>query len=113
MVVLVTAFNYKDTYSLSTPSIKVSKVVLENNNVLCLQINITSIDYIDSLIIEPKNSIINTDKRVYIFDSKTKRATVFYYFYEEEMTNKLEFNIKIKKDDSKSEYERVLKLTEI
>ena len=111
-MLIITAFNYDKTYSLSTPSIEVSKVVLEDNRVLCLQINIASIEYINSLIVEPKNTKKN-HKRVFVFDSNTKRATVYYYFNEIEKTDNLEFSIKIKNNESKIDFERILKLTEI
>jgi hypothetical protein len=110
-MLVITAFNYNETNSFSEPSIKVSKVKLENDNVLCLQISIASNDYIDSLIVGLENFTDNSNTRIFVFNPNTKRASVNYYFYGDNFEK--DFDISLKFKSSNNEFERTFNLKEI
>lgn len=111
VMLVITAFTYNETNSFSEPSIKVSKIELENENVLCLQISIASNDYIDSLIVEPQKFSDNSTSRIFVFNPNTKRASVNYYFYGNNSDE--DFDIYLKFKCSSNEFERMINLKEI
>lgn len=109
----ITAFNYKTTYSLSTPSIRVSKVSTEKENVLCLQINISSLNYIDSLIVEPKNDNSKESKKVFVFKENTRRASVTYFLHEGLTSDDFKFSLIMRDDGKKLGFEKNLNINNI
>ncbi|MBN2892370.1 MAG: hypothetical protein JXL97_10920 [Bacteroidales bacterium] len=111
LMLTVTAFNYNNTYSFSAPSIKVSKIKIEKENVLCLQINISSIDYIESLIVESETGEFK-NKRVFVFEKKTRRASVTYYYYGNYEDN-LKFSLKFTDSLKNRDYEKILNINNI
>ena len=112
LMLIITAFTYKGKDILNNPSIKVTKVKLETNNVLCLQINIASINYIDSLIVEQSNQSENSNKKVFVFKPNTRRASVNFYFYGDE-NNKLKISLKTSNNNTFTKFNKILNIKDI
>ncbi len=85
-LVLITAFTYGTDYTISSPSIKTTQKMIENN-ILCVNISLISIDYIDSLVV---NRIISGKERSqkFIFNPQTKRIFVKCYYNIQKIKNK-------------------------
>lgn len=81
-LLILTAFTYGTNYTILNPSLKTSQKKIDKN-VLCLNISLVSIEYIDSLIVSDMTSgkIIS---QVFIFTPKTRKISVecFYNFSE-------------------------------
>ncbi len=108
VLLLITAFKYGKEHNFSGTTLTITEKRFDTSNVLCINVNITSKDYIDSLKIIPsaQKSEQNT---VFVFDSKTKRTTVEYYVKSQDK-NSFKLKFIIYKDDKKYIFEKKLKI---
>lgn len=85
-LLILTAFTYGTNYSILNPSVKTSQKKIDKN-VLCLNISLVSVDYIDSLIVSDISSgkIIS---KVFIFTPKTRRISVECFYNLSEIKNR-------------------------
>jgi hypothetical protein len=79
IIISIIAFSFKNDISFSNTSIRISEIVLDKNNVLCLRINIVSVDYIDTLYIKNSTNLDKDSEAYFIFSPGTKKATVEYF----------------------------------
>ncbi len=112
-VLVITAFNYNKTYSFNNPSIKILKKATEKDSVLCLQINISSLEYLDSLIVESTFEDNRIDKKIFVFDKKTRRASVNYFFLLVEKKEKIKFSLTTYNEQKDNYYEKIININEI
>jgi len=80
LIISIIAFSFKNDISFSNTSVKISEIVLDKNDVLCLRINIVSVDYIDTLFIKKSSDSNNDSKAYFTFSPGTKKATVEYFY---------------------------------
>lgn len=100
-LLILTVFTYGTNYSILNPSVKTSQKKI-NKDVLCLNISLVSIDYIDSL----KVSDMSTGKiisKVFIFTPKTRRISVECFYNLSEIKNK-NFNFYVYKSGKEYKY---------
>ena len=102
---IITAFTYGTNYSILNPSIKTDQKIIDNK-VLCLNIHLISLDYIDSLVV---NSYSGEKKysQVFVFNPNSKRISVECFFNLEGL-NKKAIEFVIYKSGQKYQYKNNL-----
>lgn len=82
VLLTVTAVSYTTNCYKNNPSIYVTEVSDKNKDVLCIQINLSTLGYVDSLEVLP---IGESENNIFIFNKKTRKATVDYYVSKEKI----------------------------
>lgn len=102
---IITVFTYGTNYTISNPSVKTTQKII-NKEVLCLNISLISIDYIDSLVV--KNTLAKNKKsQVFVFNPNTRRISV-ECFYEICDINNKELEIVVFKSGKEYRYKNNL-----
>ena len=100
-LVVITVFTYGTNYTIFSPSIKTTQKII-NKEVLCLNISLISIDYIDSLVV--KNTLDKNKKpQVFVLNQNTRRISI-ECFYEICEINKKELEIVVFKSGKEYRY---------
>ncbi len=113
VVFLLVILSYRASYTLYSPAIKVKEISMEDRNTLCFQIKISSIDYIDSLVVAPQGATSDCNKRVFVFDENIRRASITYFCHNAEQYEKLIFSLSTYNANKTNDFESILTLNTI